>query len=317
MKIQLPDAVRYIPPGPLDAQLKKLGKYVAISKGKFLFPAHCEVRDLDWNHMDQQHRPCIHNAFQGAIRLATGPDFALSLTKLKVLGFGWSFLLADIRLGPGLFCQSFTLFNLFYVHQVQRFTSGGMEMEWKIVSHPLLKFLHGFISRYYLRVNKVQNNQDVPIRIRRAELRKKGYRFETDEPNFLNSNSATNNVIFPKLQQSYHFSIMQLPLEGFQKVEVGPISLLISRKGDQEISVWTEICPHEGGPLEGAKLCGNKLQCPWHEYQFPGAHLTAERSEANLGHLRLTLNGNELIVSDERSRQSLGPLVASQQKACA
>ena len=28
------------------------------------------------------------------------------------------------------------------------------------------------------------------------------------------------------------------------------------------------VCPHQGGPLGGGRLCGSTLTCPWHGWQF-------------------------------------------------
>ena len=290
------DKTVYLSPENLLSSFQTMGKSLAVTTRSFHFKGMSEVRDLDWNLMDQLHRPCVHRTYEEALRLATGRSFAVSLTRVGPLKLFT--LVIDIQLGPGLFYQGMTLFNLIYLHSVIRSLpeGGGVKVEFYIVSHRLFKFLHGFLHRRLLRLNEIQNAEDEPIRDQRTFLRSKGYRFETDEPNYLNSNTLTDKVIPPQLDRTYQISLKGISADGLKKVSAGPVDLLVRKNSDQNFTVWTAVCPHEGGPLESGKICNGTIVCPWHGLSQSGVEVSPGRSQ-NLGGLQIAFDGNQLIVS--------------------
>jgi nitrite reductase/ring-hydroxylating ferredoxin subunit len=259
--------------------------------------------------MDQLHRPAVHDTYHESLRLVTGRSFALSLTRIG--RFKFFIPVFDIQLGPGLFYQAFTVFNLFYSHVIIRMipileggkpkTEGEMThhtADWHIISHRWFKFLHGPLSRRLYRLNARQNPQDTPIRIRRAELRRKGYRFGSDEPDFLNSNILTDHVIPPRLVGVHRISLKGIDPLGLNRVGAGSVELLVRRTRDQGITVWPAVCPHEGGPLELGQVCNGTIICPWHNLKQVGATLTPDRPKEFLTPLELSLEGDELVVQE-------------------
>ncbi len=82
-------------------------------------------------------------------------------------------------------------------------------------------------------------------------------------------------------------------------VKLDSIELLIRPDGAGRYSIWSEVCPHEGGPLKQGKLCGDEIQCPWHGLKFAPVKLSSEKSSGTLGNLQLNLDGatQELRVS--------------------
>ncbi len=126
---------------------ENLGEKTAITSGFYEFPLHCEIRDLDWNHLDQGHRPWIHKTYRQSLRLSTGKQFATSLTKMSLLGIPFYVLVSDVQLAPGLFFQGYTLFSLIYIHTVIRADEEKVRVEWQIVSPRFFKFLHGYLNR--------------------------------------------------------------------------------------------------------------------------------------------------------------------------
>lgn len=299
--------MKYIGPENLDSSFKTLGPSLAITTGHYEIKAPCEVRDIDWNHMDQLHRPSIHKTYLESLRLVTGRSFQLSLTRIPVGWFKFLVLVTDIQLGPGLFYQGFSLFNLLYVHHVIRMIpiSEGERVDenitlhaidWYIISHPFFKFLHGPVSRRLYRINDIQNREDVPVRIRRAELRRKGYHFGSDDPDFLNCNVLTDNVSPPKLEGTHRISLKGLTSVGLNRVSAGPIELLVRKNTEQSFTVWPAVCPHEGGPLELGRVCNGTIICSWHDLKQTGATLTPDRPHGSLSNLKLLLEGDELAV---------------------
>jgi nitrite reductase/ring-hydroxylating ferredoxin subunit len=188
-------------------------------------------------------------------------------------------LVTDIRLGPGLFYQIYTIFNLIYVHGVLRNHSKGTVFEWTIVSHRWLRFLHPLVSRRLTRLNKDQINEDVPIRIRRAELKKRGFSFGKDD-SYLGCNENRNQTRFPSLSSRAEFAVDNLKNGILNSFTHDPIDLLILREGPQSFRVWTSVCPHEGGPLDRGRLCesGSEIICPWHGLKQKG-HVLSPQSD--------------------------------------
>lgn len=308
---------RYIRPEDLKSSFKTLNPSLAVTTGHYEIKARCEVRDLDWNHMDQLHRPALHKTYQESLRLVTGRSFELSLTRVSLGGFKFFILVTNIQLGPGLFYQTYSLFNLFYIHCIIQMTplserdrkNGDVSLlssEWHIVSHRWLKFLHAPLNRRLYRINEVQNKDDTPVRIRRADLRRRGYRFGSDNPDFINSNVLIDNVTPPQLVGIYRISLKGIIETGLNRVWAGPIELLVRKNGNQGITVWPAVCPHEGGPIALGKVCNGMILCPWHNLKQPGATLNSVRTQEFLGGLQLSLEGDELVVQ----RQDLKTLAA-------
>ena len=287
----------YIHPENLLSSFQRMGNSLAVTAGHFELKTSHEVRDLDWNHMDQLHRPCVHHTYQESLRLVVGSSFALSLTRVGKLKLFT--LVADIQLGPGLFYQGFTLFNLVYVHTVIQVLpeEGGSRIvvDSYIVSHRLFKFLHPYLRRRLLRLNEVQNKEDAPIRDQRTQLRSKGYRFKYDHPDYLNSNTLTPNIMPPKLEGTHRISLKGVSTK-LSKFPAGPIDLLVRSNSDQSFTVWTAVCPHEAGPLELGQVCNGNIICPWHGLSQEGVQLSAERPQGLSGELQLSLEGEELVV---------------------
>lgn len=289
----------FTPPDKIKEGFKSLGGRVAVTSGHFETIAPCAVRDLDWNHMDQMHRPCLHRTYNESMRLVRTADLAVSLTKASAAGLPCLMLVTDVRLGPGLFYQFYTILGLIYVHTVIRMIPKGDEtlqsVDWHIASHPVLKFLHGILSRRLHRLNTVQNAEDAPVRERRRELRRKGYSFASDEPDFLNSNTLTNNVRPPALQGTHRVSLKSLPTGDRGRINAGPIELLVRPSGEA-YTIWTSVCPHEGAPLDQGASSGNQIECSWHGLKFPGLTLSPGKPRGVLCGLDLTLEGCDLVV---------------------
>src|SRR5262245_20747179 len=65
----------------LDDALRRLIPRAYISTDGFNCPSQAELRDLAWNHMDQNHRPLIHRTYGDATRIHIGRHSSFSLTR--------------------------------------------------------------------------------------------------------------------------------------------------------------------------------------------------------------------------------------------
>src|SRR5258707_905541 len=97
----------------VNEALARLIPKVHITKGHYSCPAKAELRDLVWNHMDQNHRPHVHRTYGDAMRMHIGEQSSFSLTK-----FGnWPVILPtfDGYYKDNGFYQVVTLFGLIVV----------------------------------------------------------------------------------------------------------------------------------------------------------------------------------------------------------
>ncbi len=300
----LQTGMSYIHPNDLISHFKSLDRSFVVTTGHFEFPADCSVQDLDWNHMDQNHRIYIHHTYQNSIRLIRSANFTLTLSNNPIWKLPFFILMVDIRVNPNMFYQAFSLLNIIYIHSIIRSVPrptpkseySTLVTDWYIVSHPIFKFLHSFLEQKLLRINRVQNNEDAPVRVCRSKLREKGYSFNAEDRDFVNSNILAPNVRPPKLTKTYRVPLHSIKAQQMEKIAAGPIDLLIRREKNDEVMIWLADCPHEGGPLDQGELVDGYIQCPWHHLKFSGLHLIQSSSQGILGRLQIRLDRNELIV---------------------
>ena len=277
---------------------------MAVTEGVFEDPARCTVEDLDWNHMDLDHRPWIHNTYHEASRVVIGPNIHSSVTKRRILGIPVFIQVTDIRLEPTLFYQCFTFFSLLHVHLVMRSLPGKMQAKWYIVSHRIFKFLHKPLERRILQLETVQNKEDEALRDRRADLRAKGYGFDRDPLDYITANQKKDWVSFPKLNGTRSIPLQGLPQGIRTLVKANDVEFLVQPEpgAKNSYSVWLGVCPHEGASLNEGKICGagNEIQCPWHGLKLSCIKVDAVNSRATLGTFEVALSPsfNELLVSD-------------------
>jgi hypothetical protein len=283
----------------VDEALARLIPNVRITKGSFSCPGHAELRDLVWNHMDQNHRPLIHRTYGEAMRVFIGERDAFSLTRFGNLAVIPVF---DGHFRENGFYQVLCLFGLIVVINVIEcnVTADGtsMDISWAIASNRFLKFLHPFLDRRLRRLNAVQNDEDETIRRRRTELRAAGYRFATDDPDFVVSNAKENNVVFPALSSPQSISVGDLKEGLTSRIELGDRAYVVRRVNDS-IEVWPGVCPHEGALLAAEHVQGATVKCPWHGLEYGRRRLGPGQPAISLCGARLSLADGQLHVRPE------------------
>lgn len=279
----------------IDDALGRLIPNVRITKGHYSCPARAELRDLVWNHMDQNHRPYIHRTYGDAMRMHIGAEAAFSLTRLGPFVVP----VFDGYHKDNGFYQVVCLFGLVVIVNFieARATEQGthMDVDWAIASHRLLRFLHPVLDRRLRRLNDVQNAEDEGIRDRRVALRADGYRFLTDQPDFVNSNAISNNVVYPPVSGAHSLSVADLGDGEVRRVEVDRRAYLLRRSGEA-IHVWPAICPHEGAVIESQHVKGNGVKCPWHGLEFGMRPLRPGGAPVTVCGASLALDGSTLQI---------------------
>jgi hypothetical protein len=291
--------VAFVREDMIDEQLRRLIPNARITKGHYSCPGRCELRDLVWNHMDQNHRPYIHRTYGDALRVHIAEQSAFSLTR-----FGkWPIMMPvfDGYYKDNGFYQVLCLFGLIVVVNFieARPTASGTQMEiaWAIASHRLLGFLHPMLDRRLRRLNDVQNAEDEVIRDRRVALRADGYRFLTDQPDFVNSNAKGNNVIYPPVAGTHSISVADLREGELRRVEVDRRAYLLRRSGEG-IHVWPAVCPHEGAVIGPEHVRVNSVKCPWHGLEFGVRALQPGGPSLAMCGASLVLEGDTLRVRE-------------------
>lgn len=290
-------SIKYLAPDNLHQQIHHFTKGMAVTKGSFeLLVEQCTLADIEWNHMDQQHRPSIHNTYEKGIRIALGPDFAVSLTQWK----NWPLFITvtDVYVDKGLFYQSLTIGGFIFLHSIISMEEAGdnikLKDEWYIASHKLFKPLHSLLNKKLYKLNKRLQDEDAQIRQGRFVLRQLGYKFHSDPVDYHSSNIMGTNTIYPPLPEAATFSVQDCG-PTLVKKSVGALEFLL-KKQDQTYFVWPAICPHEGGPLEHGTQCDSQIVCPWHSLRFSAAQLSASSPRAQKYGFEYYLDGQTIQV---------------------
>ena len=287
----------FIREGKVDEVLRKLIPRAHISKGHYSYPSRSELRDLVWNHMDQNHRPLIHRTYGEASRIFIDNRASFSLTRFG----GWPVVIPvfDGYFKENGFYQIMVLFGLLAVVNVIECKSDGdgtrMEIAWTIASHRWLRFLHRFVHRRLLRLNEVQNPEDDPLRDRRIALRAAGYSFKTDLPDFMNSNVIENNTVFPAVTTPATIGLGDLPDQSAVQVPIANRAFILRRDGNA-VDIWPGVCPHEGAELDAGHIRGKALKCPWHGLEFAARRLLEGAPAITICGARLQLSGGRIAV---------------------
>lgn len=292
------NGVAFLDQSKIDEALKRLLPKAHLSKGRFTYPCRAELRDLVWNHMDQNHRPYIHNTYGEAARVFIDRHASFALTRYG----NWPVAIPvfDGYFRQNGFYQVMVLFGLIVVVTIIECNEDGkggtqMDVSWTIASHRWLRFLHPILTRRIERLNDVQNREDEPLRDRRVSLRAAEYKFSTDCPDFYNSNLVANNVQFPKFTGTHTLSISALPEGQLRREQTGDRAFILRRTG-QSVEVWPGVCPHEGAILDVNNVDGRMLRCPWHGLEFGPRRLGAGAGKAVICGALVELEGDRMSI---------------------
>lgn len=287
---------RFVFPQQLDEIVRKDHPGMVATSGEYIAPHTYEPVDIEWNHLDHNHRPFIHNTYKDSITLSVQETIAHRLSSVKAvtwLPFRAILLVAEVVLGSGRFYQGMTLWGFFYIHIFIEVRKTNILIEWRILSSKWLKWFHPYISNRLKRLNQIQNAEDEPIRKRRDDLRKAGFRFKAEPPNFINANSMTPNLIEPGYMRSEEsFSLAGLGVGETRVLQLDEFrGIIVKHESQDRYRVWPRVCPHEGADLAEAKLCSNGRErtCSWHGLRIAGIEVNADQPRGRLGRLEVNL----------------------------
>ncbi len=300
--------IEYCPsPDSLEREIRQLTAGMAVTRGHHESVVPGQVNDLEWNAFDLWHRVFVHKTYLESMNVVRGKHFAVQLTRIGRLPIYT--MVANAKIATGLLYQCIDVLGVLYVHQVVRLEQAEDQVrvviDWFTASHWAFRILHGFFNRRLLVLQRKQDGEDLQIRARRWELRKRGFRFATDVPDFINSNLLSDHVVLPALADPVRKRLSEIPAGQVERVPAGPIELLVERVPGG-VKVWPGVCPHEGAALEAChRREDDVLHCPWHGRRFKAVTLSSEGQGQTWSFLGLSvkLEKDELVVSDTRASE--------------
>ena len=227
--------------------------------------------DAEWNYKDVPHLKEIHNLVEG-IPGAITHDYWVGFFIQKI---------GPIRVPITVFNYGADPFSNIYFGAVGPFaliistnwqdngnSTTTVVTQYNLGSTRYLRWMHGIVHKVLARNYKVLMDADTPMRLRRGELRARGYTFAGDETGhgFIETiNLQTVGVMPPSSAQPFSWvsGADKLP-QGSTLVgtdDVGGVRII--RENDK-VLVFPRGCLHAGASLDDAKIDGDCIVCPWH-----------------------------------------------------
>ena len=227
--------------------------------------------DAEWNYKDVPHLKEIHNQVEG-IPGAITTEYWVGFFIQKI---------GPIRVPITVFNYGADPFSNIYFGAVGPFaliistnwqdngnSTTTVVTQYNLGSARYLRWMHGIVHKVLARNYKVLMDADTPMRLRRGELRARGYTFAGDETGhgFIETiNLQTIGVMPPSSAQPFSWvsEADKLP-QGSTLVgtdDVGGVRII--RENDK-VLVFPRVCLHAGASLDDAKIDGDCIVCPWH-----------------------------------------------------
>lgn len=228
--------------------------------------------DADWNYKDVPHLHHVHELAE-AYPALIDDDVICSVNMQKILFLWFPITLVNYEFSAYRQVYFTTLFFFVLVIETVSESVGPLRTrvttnysigypKWLGVAAPILKWL---IRRNY----NVLMAADIPMRERRGELRKLGYRFEKKGETYSfedTLNVSKSNLLPPKdvsfLIRSNYFQELSSRNETFIG-DSGLLGVRLLRRHD-EVIIFPRACPHEGALLDTMPCDAENVRCYWH-----------------------------------------------------
>ena len=227
--------------------------------------------DAEWNYKDVPHLKEIHNLVEG-IPGAITHDYWVGFFIQKI---------GPIKAPITVFNYGADPFSNIYFGAVGPFaliistnwqdngnSTTTVVTQYNLGSTRYLRWMHGIVHKVLARNYKVLMDADTPMRLRRGELRARGYTFAGDETGhgFIETiNLQTVGVMPPSsaLPFSWVSEADKLP-QGSTFVGTDDVGGVRVVRQQDKVLVFPRVCLHAGASLDDAKIDGDCIVCPWH-----------------------------------------------------
>jgi hypothetical protein len=275
-------------------------KFDLVSEGRF------SVEDADWNYKDIPHLKMVHKLIDNNIVYGTD-KFLASIAFQRLFGiFKLPLCLInyDYNKDSQVYYTSFLFFILLIQTKYIQINENYSRVitTYNIFSPKLLSFLFPIIKIILKRNFSFLMADDIPMRLRRGELRGKGYLFKKRDPDGKYSYLETTelmreNVVQPDSvkSQQYTFELDKESNDFFATFNGVNVYRIV--KYDSSVRIYEAVCLHEGADLSRAKLDGSNLICPWHGKRIaPLVSLDEKNSLVVRKDRRFKLSENKLTI---------------------
>lgn len=271
--------------------------------------------DADWNYKDVPHLNVVHSNVD-TIPTAMDDDLITTLNLQKVLGFRMPMTVVNFAHGPREQAYYSTLGPfVLLVHTQFEGTEEQTTVNttYHVAAPGLARFAFPLIKRVLSKNYEVLMSEDLPMRDRRGELRRRGYAFRSDgrTRTFAETTDLRfSNVVPPEgdVAEEFRLPVSKLGEEG-ARVDLGDDGhqgIRLERQGDQILAL-PRLCPHEGASLDCAELVKGKVSCPWHARLFnPVGRLNLTTDSEQDGAVRLRIEDEDLVVTRAATPGLLG-----------
>jgi hypothetical protein len=254
---------------------------LAFSEFTLVHEGDYDVADADWNYKDVPHLHHVHELAE-AIPTVVGDDLIATINLQKAVGF-W-FPLSLMNFDSGEHSQTYYTTWFFYVLIIQTvYESIGsnrtrVSTTYTVGSPPLLRWTFPLIRRVLTKNYENLMSTDIPMRLRKGQLRSWGYHFHMDgaKYSFVKTMDITKPNVIPPLTTAPHppYRVViddVLPRDGEHLIgRDDHLGLRLVRSGNALV-VYPRMCPHEGASLDRQPCDSGRIRCPWHGRIFEPA----------------------------------------------
>jgi nitrite reductase/ring-hydroxylating ferredoxin subunit len=285
---------------PLIAEGLKFSELVLTSEGEYA------ADDADWNYKDIPHLHVVHELAE-SYPAVIGGDIICSINMQKILGLWFPVALVNYEYAKyhQVYYTTLLFFALIIETRMEEYaplktrvttTYSIGSPKWLFWLMPILKTL---IRHNY----KNLMSTDIPMRDRRGQLRKLGYRMYKKGDSYTFAETVDISVSKlsppPDKERTIRCTYTTL-LETSDDVLVGDTGLLgfrLMRKGD-EVTILPRTCPHEGASVEKADFSKGAVRCPWHARRLLpiGKFKWMQDASFDANDYKVRVSGNELMV---------------------
>jgi len=236
--------------------------------------------DADWNYKDVPHLHFIHHLVE-AVPARIDEDIIVSINLQKIFGITMPLTVVNIESGPNsqMYFTTMGMFTLVIEstwtavdeYNTKVTTTYNVGMKWYLL------FMFPLIAWSLKRNYKDLMSGDIPMRLRRGQLRSWGYQFvkrgkrygfaETmaiGKQNVVNSNP---NSALPAAVDIDIKSVFSKDGSEYFWGRSDHQGLRIRRHKDT-LLFFPRMCPHEGAELDKSQCFKEMITCPWHGRPF-------------------------------------------------
>tara|TARA_Y100001960_G_scaffold272321_2_gene299705 strand:- start:660 stop:1580 length:921 start_codon:yes stop_codon:yes gene_type:complete len=238
--------------------------------------SYCDA-DADWNYKDIPHANFMHSDITSRVFFCEDNSVTslviqkfLSIFKLPLCLTNYEYQKNEL-----IYFTSFLFFILVIRTKIIPVLDSRTKVEttYCIASQRLLNFIFFPLLKWMLLKNNSKlMRDDIPMRERRADLRRRGYKFVSKNGSDRFGYSETlllteKGLRIPKhMQGLQEYSVYLKDIDKnrdqcFGSSDHKGIRII---RTDSEILVFPRICNHQGGDLSEAELVAGKIKCPWH-----------------------------------------------------